>query len=80
MAVQHVRLGDVLELQRRKVTLDAAEQYVEVNLSPLNDDKLTDAIKLEFAPYIESGLLPPGTEIYARRCGSRIDVCGTLSL
>ena len=57
-----------------------AEQYVEVNLSPLNDDKLTDAIKLEFAPYIESGLLPPGTEIYARRCGSRIDVCGTLSL
>jgi type I restriction enzyme S subunit len=32
MAVQHVRLGDVLELQRRKVALDATEEYVEVGL------------------------------------------------
>lgn len=32
MAVRHVRVGDVLELQRRKVTLSAAEEYVEVGL------------------------------------------------
>ena len=32
MAVQQVLLGDVLELQRRKVTLSAAEEYVEVGL------------------------------------------------
>lgn len=32
MVVQQVRLGDVLELQRRKVTLGAAEEYVEVGL------------------------------------------------
>lgn len=32
MVVQHVRLGDVLELQRRKVALDASEEYVEVGL------------------------------------------------
>lgn len=32
MVVQQVRLGDVLELQRRKVALGAAEEYVEVGL------------------------------------------------
>lgn len=32
MAVQQVRLGDVLELRRRKVALGAAEEYVEVGL------------------------------------------------
>ncbi len=32
MAVQQVRLGEVLKLQRRKVTLGSAEEYVEVGL------------------------------------------------
>jgi restriction endonuclease S subunit len=32
MAVQQVRLGDVLELRRRKVVLDAAQEYLEVGL------------------------------------------------
>ena len=32
MAVQQVRLGEVLKLQRRKVALGAAEEYVEVGL------------------------------------------------
>ena len=32
MVVQHVRLGNVLELQRRKVALDASEEYIEVGL------------------------------------------------
>lgn len=32
MVVQQVRLGDVLELRRRKVALDAADEYVEVGL------------------------------------------------
>ncbi|KRB47906.1 restriction endonuclease subunit S [Terrabacter sp. Root181] len=32
MVVHQVRLGDVLELQRRRVALDAAEEYVEVGL------------------------------------------------
>jgi type I restriction enzyme S subunit len=32
MVVQHVRLGDVLELQRRRVALGAAEEYVEIGL------------------------------------------------
>jgi restriction endonuclease S subunit len=32
MVVRNVRLGDILELQRRKVALDAAQEYVEVGL------------------------------------------------
>lgn len=32
MAVRQVRVGDVLELQRRKIALGAAEEYVEIGL------------------------------------------------